>query len=284
MITPEDEKYISSRAYIPEHVLNLMLPLSKGEPFLIDGYVYFLKNDNILMIGYPLEYDFTAEKFEAVLKEVIKKTRPRHVWLIAPEIPAVLSPFCKGRESDYYYKLELGGFGVKKGLLRLIGKASADLNVERGKMISEGHKELISEFMKREKPKPYIRELFITMEDYVEKSATSIVLSAYSKKGKLTAFYVLELGASDFVVYLIGCHSKKNCVPHASDLLFLEMITLAKEQGKGYVHLGLGVNEGIRKFKEKWGGVRFLPYEFCEYSPPNVKTRMFDMMMMEKRL
>lgn len=50
-----------------------------------------------------------------------------------------------------------------------------------------------------------------------------------------------------------------------SDLLFYEMINLAKEHGKGYINLGLGVNEGIRRFKEKWGGVPFLRYEFCEY-------------------
>jgi hypothetical protein len=27
----------------------------------------------------------------------------------------------------------------------------------------------------------------------------------------------------------------------------------------------LGVSEGIRKFKEKWGGVPFLKYESCSY-------------------
>ncbi|MFZ3090961.1 MAG: hypothetical protein WA240_10125 [Nitrospirota bacterium] len=32
------------------------------------------------------------------------------------------------------------------------------------------------------------------------------------------------------------------------------MINLAKEHGKGYINLGLGVNNGIRRFKEKWGG------------------------------
>jgi hypothetical protein len=39
------------------------------------------------------------------------------------------------------------------------------------------------------------------------------------------------------------------------------MINLSKENSKGYIHLGLGVNEGIRRFKEKWGGVPFLKYD-----------------------
>lgn len=44
------------------------------------------------------------------------------------------------------------------------------------------------------------------------------------------------------------------------------MINLAREYGKGYINLGLGVNEGIRRFKEKWGGIPFLRYEFYELS------------------
>jgi hypothetical protein len=43
------------------------------------------------------------------------------------------------------------------------------------------------------------------------------------------------------------------------------MIQLTREYGKNTIQLGLGVNEGIRRFKEKWGGVSFLNYEFCEY-------------------
>ncbi len=38
------------------------------------------------------------------------------------------------------------------------------------------------------------------------------------------------------------------------------MLEAARREGKGYIHLGLGVNEGIRRFKEKWGGRPALPY------------------------
>jgi hypothetical protein len=32
------------------------------------------------------------------------------------------------------------------------------------------------------------------------------------------------------------------------------------------------VNEGIRRFKEKWGGVPFLNYEFCERHYATTRT------------
>jgi hypothetical protein len=42
------------------------------------------------------------------------------------------------------------------------------------------------------------------------------------------------------------------------------MVEMSVEYGKKYVHLGLGVNEGIRRFKMKWGGVPTRRYEMCE--------------------
>jgi hypothetical protein len=49
------------------------------------------------------------------------------------------------------------------------------------------------------------------------------------------------------------------------------MIELTRGHSKNEINLGLGVNEGIRRFKEKWGGVPFLTYEECEYCPEGMK-------------
>jgi len=265
MITPEEEKYILSNAYVPEHIVSLMCIISKGEPKLVNDYIYFSKDEWIIFVGYPLGLDFKTEDLERVIGDVIKEHQPKYIWLIAPEIPQSLTPFCHKRESDHYYKLELSGLEIKRDLTRLVRKASRDLTIEKGEGISKEHMKLISEFLKRERPSPLIRELFLSMQEYVKRSETTIVLNAFNRNGELTAFYVIELGAKNFAVYLVGCHSKKNYVPHSSDLLFFKMINLAREYAKGYINLGLGVDEGIKRFKEKWGGVPFLRYEFCEY-------------------
>jgi hypothetical protein len=267
MISPEKEKDILNKAYVPEHIVNLMVPISKGDPSLIDDYIYFSKDNWIIFVGYPLEHGFTAENLEGVLIDVIKRSQPDYISLIAPEIPSSLVQLCQERESDYYYKLELNGLEIRRDLMRLIRRASKDLSVKKGKSISKEHTELISEFLERERPNPRIRELFLSMKEYVKQSETSIVLNAFDKKGELVAFYIVELGAVNFATYVVGAYSKENYIPHASDLLFFEMINLAREDGKSYIHLGLGVNRGIRRFKEKWGGVPFLKYEFCEYMP-----------------
>lgn len=54
MISPEEEKYILSKAYVPEHIVSLMVLISKGEPFLIEDYICFSKDNWLIFVGYPL--------------------------------------------------------------------------------------------------------------------------------------------------------------------------------------------------------------------------------------
>jgi len=138
------------------------------------------------------------------------------------------------------------------------------LIIERGHSIDKEHEALISELLKREKLPDRVRELYRAMPGYVGRSSSAWMLNARDKAGRLCAFTVVELGAKNFSAYILGSHSKKHYVPHASDLLFLEMIRLTGEHGKSTINLGLGVNDGIRRFKKKWCGKPFLRYEFCE--------------------
>ena len=261
MISPEQGKYLLRKAYVPEHLISLMAGISGGEPFLEDDFVFFAKDDWLIFVGYPLDHDFQAEVFSTALQEKLEKFSPARAWFIAPEIPPSLSPSVHSRETDEYFKLELKTLEIKQDLLRAAGKASSFLRVERSRRLSKEHGLLTDDFLKRENPPPRIKELFWRMPGYVSHSPTALVLSAYDPKDNLSAYYVLELAAEKFATYVVGCFSREHYVAHASDLLFLEMIYLTKENKKDYIHLGLGVNDGIRRFKRKWGGIPFLKYE-----------------------
>ncbi|MBM4307942.1 MAG: hypothetical protein FJ123_14520 [Deltaproteobacteria bacterium] len=272
MITPEEEQYILERAYVPEHIVSLMVLISKGEPFLIEDYLSFVKDNWLILVGYPLDGNFSQERCERILNQAVKTFRPEYLWFIGQEIPSSFSIFCTERETDQYYRLDLEKTEVRPSLQRMADKASKELTIERGHSISKEHEALILELLKREKLPPRVRELYRSMSDYAPHSSSTFVLNARDKNGKLCAFYVVELGAKSFSTYVLGTYSKKNYRPHASDLLFLEMIKLTREHGKRIINLGLGVNEGIRRFKEKWGGVPFLKYEFCECSYRTTRT------------
>ena len=272
MLTPEEEAYVLERAYIPEHILSLMVPISKGEPFLKEDHLGFVKDNWLILVGYPLDGDFSPVRIERVLKEVVETYRPEILWFIGPEMLPSLLDSCKEQESDRYYTLDIEKTKVKPSLQRIADKASKELALERSHSFSKEHEALISELLEREKLPPRVKELYRAMPDYVVRSPSACTLDARDKNRKLCAFFVVELGAKTFSTYVLGCHSKKHYVSHASDLLFLEMIKLTSEHGKQTIHLGLGVNQGIRRFKEKWGGTPYLNYEFCEYNYGTTRT------------
>lgn len=264
MLTPQEEEHIYTFAYVPEHIVSLMVSVSRGEPFLADNFVYYVGNNWLIFVGYPLEGSFSVDTCEAVLRDLRKRFRPEYLWFIGEMIPSSLTSNCTERESDQYYKLDLLSLTIKSDLRRALRKTSPSLSIERSRTMSRQHAELSDEFISRENPSPRIKAFYLAMPDYVSRSPTAVVLNGWSSKGELSAYYVVELGAKAFATYVVGCHSKKHYVPHASDLLFLEMIHLSQESEKNSIHLGLGVNPGIRRFKEKWGGLPFLKYEFCE--------------------
>jgi hypothetical protein len=264
MISYLEEEYILTKAYVPEHIVSLMALISKGDPFLIEDYLGFAKDNWIILVGYPLEKSFSIVRCEQVLERALSSYKPGYLWFIGPEIPSSLSNISTKREADQYLTFDMEVTKPKASLLRVAEKASMELKIERSHSFSKEHEALVAEFLKRETLAPRLRELYLAMPRYVPRSKSTCVLNARDRKGRLAAFYVVDLAAKGFAAYLLGCYSKKNYVSHASDLLFYEMIALAREARKGTINLGLGVNEGIRRFKEKWGGVPSLRYVFCE--------------------
>lgn len=264
MITPEEKQYILSQAYVPEHAVDLITRLSGGEPFLSGDYFCCLKGHWLIIVGYPLAGDFKLSRLEDFYERITKKFSPRTVSLIAPELPPKLSVQSHEKESDRYYTLDIQGLTIKSNLMRAVKRAQSQLTIQCGTRMQDDHHELAQEFIERVKPPPRVKELLLKMPNYVVNTEHSIVLNAWNDNKKLVAYYVVDLAVKKFSTYVIGCHSKINYVPGASDLLCYEMIRISKQHGKRYIHLGLGVSEGIRRFKKKWGGRPTLKYQMCE--------------------
>jgi hypothetical protein len=264
MLTPEQENYILDRACIPEHTVELMTILSGGEGFLVDDFFLCRRDDWIVFVGYPLQAEFTLEKFETVLEKIRTDFKPARISLIAPQLSPKFEASCRLRDSDYYYTLDTGPPIIGDAVRRNLKKAAGKLSVERAPRMGDAHRELIEEFTRRVKPPERIKNLFSSMPGYVSAAPTARVINAWLARGVLSAFYVVDLAATGFANYIIGCYSQKNYVRGASDLLVRELIAMSAENGKAYIHMGLGVNDGVRRFKEKWGAQPTRRYEMCE--------------------
>lgn len=261
---PEAEDYVLGKAYVPEHIVSLMALISGAEPFLLEDYLGFVGDNWLILVGYPLETQFSRPRSEQIVRQAVNTYRPEILWFIGPDIPPWLLAHSRTRASDQYYRLDLAKARVQSSLRRVVRKAAEQLAVEQTQRFTPEHQTLVNEFKQRQPLPPMVEALYSAMPAYVGRSKTAFLLNARDRHGSLTAFYVVEPAASTFDTYVLGCYSKTNYVPHASDLLFWEMVNHARNRGKPFINLGLGVNPGIRRFKQKWGGIPFLAYEFCE--------------------
>jgi uncharacterized protein YbaP (TraB family) len=261
-LNPSDLDTILKKATVPEHSVLFMQAMSGGEPFLVGPYLFLAAEDWLIAVGYPLSGEPETAGFDRALSEAVRRSKARTCWAVSPSLPDRLKAYCRDR--DNYHVLS-SDTKVPPRLERLTGRASGLLRVEQGNTFTAEHRRLWAEFMSRAAPPSNVRELFARTEAVLQEAPGLVLLNAWDRNGHLAASLLLDTAPAAFLTYLIGAHSRTHYTPYASDLLFREMIRLAREAGKEFLHLGLGVNEGIRRFKTKWGGAPAFSYEMATW-------------------
>ena len=261
-MTSFDLNAVLEKATVPEHSVAFMRAMSGGEPFLAGPYLFIAAHDWLLAVGYPLSGDYSPEEFDQALTEASRRTDARDCWAICPSLPARLRVHCQNQ--DCYYLLAANAPAPRR-LERLGERAAASLRVEEGNIFTAAHRRLWAEFTGRVALPSNVRELFARTEEVLPRAPGLSLLNAWDREGHLAACLLVDAAPGRFLTYLIGAHSRVHYTAHASDLLFLKMIRAARRRGKDFLHLGLGVNEGIRRFKTKWGGKPALPYEMAAW-------------------
>lgn len=260
-------------AKIPEHSPGLMRAMSQGTPFCVGEYFFIHDDDWLMAIAYPLHGSYSHEDFEEALKEAIKHCGQQALqcYAVAPDLPERLQDNILDR--DRFYVLSARA-SVPARLCSPVHKAAQILRVEESTVFTPAHRRLWAEFMGRADRgemaplAPHVRELYArTPEALAETAGSSCLrfLNAWDNEGHLIACLLLDYAPKNFVSYILGAHSRVHYVPHAADLLFAAMIERANAAGKRFIHLGLGVNEGILRFKKKWGAVPSLPYVMAQW-------------------
>jgi len=253
---------VLQRATVPEHSVLFMQSMSGGKPFVLGPYLFFSGEDWLIAVGYPLSGETNGEGFDQALAEAVRVSRARTCWAIGPTLPDRLKAYCQSQ--DNYYILPADA-EVPPRLERLAEKTSRLLRVDVGSTFTAAHRRLWAEFVGRVALPPNVRELFARTEAVVQKAPGLVLLNAWDPHGHLAACLLLDTAPRAFLTYLIGAHSRAHYTPYASDLLFREMLRMAGRLGKEFIHLGLGVNQGIRRFKTKWGGAPSLPYVMASW-------------------
>ena len=176
MLTSQEENYILTHAYVPEHVVGLITSLSAGEPFLTEDHFFCRKEDWIILIGYPLQDRFDPAKLESVLENIKSKFKPVRISLIAPALSECLVSSCRERNSDYYYTLDARNPVIRSPIKRNLRKAARRLTVERAVRMGDAHQVLMHEFVRNATPPLRVKNLLFKMPQYVGAASPCICL------------------------------------------------------------------------------------------------------------
>jgi len=273
MLAEEEKRLLYRHAHVPEHLIGYVEAVSDAEPFLHEDHLCLLHKDHLTFIGYPLRKEQeTPHAYESALR----RFRPASTGIIAPEI---WFPKGFGEEGpeDAYYILDLPLGPLPQGLDYMVQRGRRELRISEGRFGRE-HRKLVKAFLSGHALNPGLVRVFKRLGKILERSRSARLLEA--RKGRdLAAFNILDLGSKDFAFYLFNFRSPELNVPGASDLLLYEMTLTAYAEGKRSINLGLGIHSGIRRFKEKWGAVPFLPYRSVL-----IQNRPEDRQLLWKRL
>ena len=263
-----------SAVIVPEHSRRLLEAISAGRSFELDSFIFVTADDWLMAIGYPQEGEFSVGRFESALDEAVRKVKPSDCFAIAPEMPERLESHVEDR--DVYYTLDASS-PVPPRLRGPVRHARERLLVDETREFTPEHRRLWAEFMGRMPLPPRIRQLYSGTAAALQGPADLRLLNAWDAEGQLAACLLMDYSQPHHVSYVLGAHSKTHYVPHAPDLLFAEMLERARAEDKQTVLLGLGVNEGITRFKKKWGGVQGAPYELAVWQEASGSGGFFDM-------
>ncbi len=267
MITAVQEGHIERHAYLPEHVPEYVTAVSQTEAFLFGGYLAYAKQGHLILIGYPLGETFDEKRMEEALEGAVTSLNPESVSLMAPSIPASLVKL-DHPPTDHYYRLDLSSVPISQKLRNMLRRAGRELSVGKNPHFDQVHEKMVEAFLKTHAVDEATRFIFRRIDQYLSASKTASIFEARTGDGDLVAFDVAEFKPRDYAVYMFNFRSESRYTPGASDLLLSAVMQQAIVEGKKYINLGLGINQGVTFFKEKWGGVVVLPHAFCLYHPP----------------
>ena len=255
MLTIAERKLIYQYAYLPEHLPDYVEAVSGAAPFLIDHFLCFHRRRHLIFIGYPLGSE--SADIQKAYAAACRRFKPATIAMIAGKSWIPEENYQK-QTPDQYYRLAIPPASMSADVSYMLRRAAKELIVQKGQF-SKDHKKLVKSFLRSHDLAKEQRHVFKRIPDYLKRSPSARLLEA-RKKSALVAFSVADIGSADYAFYLFNFRSSRINVPGASDLIFHEMIKLAGHERKKAVNLGLGVHAGIRRFKEKWGGVPFLSY------------------------
>ncbi len=275
MIGPDRLDRVSAEAAVPEQVTAYVRAVAGSKPKMWGACIGYESDGSIVLVGYPLHDPRDVGAMTAAVDLALKTPDLQRLTVVGPARPPQ-APETAAATEDCYYALPVPGPAPGPKLRNLLRRAGRDLTLVRGGGLDADHSTLVRRYLDEPRFSAGTRRIFQQLPRYLEASADALLVSARWADGRLAAFAVGEFASLSTAFFMFSFRDPDLAPPGSADLALSGLLSEARERGQGRMNLGLGVSEGIRFFKRKWGAEPFL---LCvevswEPAPPGVFSRL----------
>jgi hypothetical protein len=266
MISPDRLSRASAEAAVPEQVVAYVTAVAGLRPRMVGPCVGYATDGDVVLVGYPLHDPRDEAAMATAVQEALRTPGLSRITVIGPARPPQ-APARSRLMEDCYLVLPLPRPAPRQKLRNLLRRAGRELTIDRGRRCGEDHMALVGRYLNERDLEAGTRHIFRQLPAYLQASSGSLLFSARRVDGRLAAFCVGEFVSLSTAFFMFCFRDRDHAPPGSTDLLLAELLDEASRRGHTRVNLGLGVNAGVRFFKQKWGAEALLPYVEVSWEP-----------------
>lgn len=275
MIGPDRLERVTAAAVVPEQVVGYVNAVAGSKPRMFGSCVGYSSGAEVILVGYPLHDPLDGAAMAAAVDLAIQTAELERITVIGPVRPPQ-APETNETVKDQYYALPLPEPDAGQKLKNLLRRAGRDVQLVSGRRFENDHAALVQRYLEERPLAAGTRQIFRRLANYIEASSGSLIVSARRPDGRLAAFAVGEFASLTTAFFMFSFRDPNLAPPGSADLTLSGLLQEAGQRGQTRMNLGLGVSDGIRFFKRKWGAEPFLPYVETSWRPvaPGVLSRL----------
>jgi len=258
MLRPDSFARVSAAAVVPEQIIAYVRAVSGSRPGLIGSCIAYHAGTELVLVGYPLPDPTDETAMAAAVDEALRIKGLSRLTVIGPVKPPQ-APAGTRFTRDCYALLPLPPPSPGQKLRNLLRRAARELTVQPGRLWGVEHQALVDQYLANRSLDPGTIHIFRHIPGYLAASAGSLLFSARTTDGRLAALAVGEFASLETALFMFCFRDPLAAPPGSTDLLLAALIDEALRRGHARLNLGLGINEGVRFFKRKWGARAELP-------------------------
>jgi len=259
MIGPDRMARVTAGAAVPEQVVAYVCAVAGSRPRMIADCVGYESDGNLVLVGYPLHDPHDVKAMAAAVDEALTLRGLERITVIGPARPRQ-APETAMVTEDMYFALPVPPPPPGQKLRNLLRRASREVSLVQGRRLEKDHIALVDRYPVERRLEARTQHIFRQIPRYLEASPGTLVVSGRRADGRLGAFAVGEFASLATAFFMFCFRDPALAPPGSADLALSGLLQEAQERGHIRMNLGLGVSEGIRFFKRKWGAEIYLPH------------------------